>query len=94
VGASRVLDKEFVAVIKNNELAPTLEKESMKWHFIPPRSPHIGGLWEAGVKSVKHHLKRVIGENSFTYEEFASLLSNRSSAKLAAISHCKERKRW
>lgn len=34
----------------------------------------MGGLWEAGVKSVKHHLKRVIGENSFTHEDFASLL--------------------
>ncbi|XP_043660057.1 uncharacterized protein LOC122624512 [Drosophila teissieri] len=75
VGASRVLDKEFVAAIENNnELAPTLEKEGIKWHFIPPGSPHMGGLWEAGVISVKYHLKRVIGENSFTYEEFASLL--------------------
>jgi len=57
VGASRVLDKECVAAIKNNnELAPTLEKEGIKWHFIPPGSPHMGGLLEAGVKSVKHHL--------------------------------------
>jgi len=29
-------------------------------HFIPAYSPHFGGLWEAGVKSVKHHLKRVV----------------------------------
>ena len=27
------------------------------WSFIPPHTPHFGGLWEAGVKSVKFHLR-------------------------------------
>ncbi|CAG7823797.1 unnamed protein product, partial [Allacma fusca] len=36
--------------------------------------PHFGGLWEAGVKSTKHHLKRVVGNTVLTYEEFSTLL--------------------
>ncbi|XP_074111408.1 uncharacterized protein LOC141535395 [Cotesia typhae] len=35
---------------------------------------HMGGKWEAAVKSMKHHLTRTIGESSFTFEEFTTLL--------------------
>jgi len=41
---------------------------------LPPASPHFGGLWEAGVKSVKHHLKRCIGYHTLTFEEMSMLL--------------------
>lgn len=45
------------------------ESESLKWHFNPPSAPHFGGLFEAGVKSMKTHLYRVIGDQILTYEE-------------------------
>ncbi|XP_065356198.1 uncharacterized protein LOC135950592 [Calliphora vicina] len=34
-----------------------------------------GGLWEAEVKSFKMHLKRISHSQSFTYEEFSTLLA-------------------
>ena len=36
-------------------------------------APHFGGLWEAAVKSMKTHLRHVIG--SVTFEEFTTVLA-------------------
>nr|CAI5828862.1 unnamed protein product [Callosobruchus analis] len=58
----------------SNELVSSVAQEGIDWRFIPPHSPHFGGLWEAGIKSMKHHLKRVIGGVSLTFENFYTLL--------------------
>ncbi|GFY13856.1 integrase catalytic domain-containing protein [Trichonephila clavipes] len=55
-------------------LAKYFVSENIDWKFIPLKSPHFGGLWEAGVKSVKHHLKRAIGNLHFTFEEFETIM--------------------
>nr|XP_022906719.1 uncharacterized protein LOC111418409 [Onthophagus taurus] len=46
----------------------------IQWLFNPPASPHFNGLTEAGVKSVKTHLHRVVGKQVMTYEELYTLL--------------------
>ena len=50
-----------------------LASEGIEWRFIPPRAPHFGGIWEAGVKAFKYHLRRVLGDNKLTFEEFCTL---------------------
>jgi hypothetical protein len=76
VGARRViseLHKQFSSEAERKKLESEISQEGIQWHFNPPGSPHFGGLWEAGVKSVKHHLYRVMGKAALTYEEFTTL---------------------
>lgn len=57
------------------EANATLIQERVTWKFIPPGTPHYGGLWEAGVKSVKFHLRRTTGEHQLTFEEWSTVLA-------------------
>lgn len=78
VGAkSELLElKRFLLNDENQtSISQSLAHDNISWHFIPPHSPHMGGIWEAGVKSVKFHLKRVVGNNHLTYEQFYTLLT-------------------
>ncbi|GFX53393.1 integrase catalytic domain-containing protein [Trichonephila clavipes] len=56
------------------EIMIFLSKEQIKRNFNPPSAPHFGGLWEAGIKSLKYHLKRVICNSILSHEEFLTLV--------------------
>lgn len=51
-----------------------VNKARTKWVFMKPSAPHQGGIYEAAVKSCKHHLKRVIGAKTYTYEHLITFL--------------------
>ncbi|XP_046964187.1 uncharacterized protein LOC124533066 [Vanessa cardui] len=77
VGAARELKQLFSSERSPfvNEVAAALANNSTEWHFIPPQAPNFGGLWEAGIKSTKYHLRRVIGDSTLTYQELSTVRS-------------------
>ncbi|XP_074026866.1 uncharacterized protein [Leptinotarsa decemlineata] len=75
VGANNELKSIAITLNESEETKTYLCKNNITWHHIPARSPHHGGIWEASVKSVKHHLKRVMGDSALTYEEFYTLIT-------------------
>ncbi|XP_066137644.1 uncharacterized protein [Euwallacea fornicatus] len=76
VGANRELAELSNFLIKEScKLSDSYAWEGVQWHFIPTQSPHFGGLWEAGVKAVKHHLKRVARKANLTFEQCITLLA-------------------
>lgn len=72
VGASNEIENDMH--LNTQEAAQQVANKSIQWHFIPPAAPHFGGLWEAGVKSTKYHLKRILGNGICTYEEMSTIL--------------------
>ncbi|XP_028046904.1 uncharacterized protein LOC105828223 [Monomorium pharaonis] len=75
VGARNQL-REWYALYESDEFKSKVNdfvtSNKISWHFNPPLSPHFGGIWEAAVKSFKHHFRRVAGD-LFTYEELNTL---------------------
>ncbi|XP_044764422.1 uncharacterized protein LOC123320987 [Coccinella septempunctata] len=67
---------ELGKFISNNkdELEEFFNRNEFNWKFIPPYSPHFGGLWEAGVKRMKYHLRSVTRNLILTFEQLDTLL--------------------
>ncbi|XP_070068052.1 uncharacterized protein [Drosophila takahashii] len=63
-----------IAQAHSEEISTFLSSHEIYWHFISPSAPHFGGIRETGVRSIKLHLKRVIGSSALTFEEYSTLL--------------------
>ncbi|XP_075163077.1 uncharacterized protein LOC142235702 [Haematobia irritans] len=77
VGADKRLQYEFQQFLRevSGDISSKHVFQNFRWEFIPPNAPHIGGLWEAGVKSFKTHFKKVAQNYRYTFEEFGTLLA-------------------
>lgn len=79
VGASkelRQLREMFNDQYERGKINDFLINREVGWEFIPPRSPNFGGLWEAGVKIVKSHLTRTLGNTTLTFEQLSTVLTH------------------
>ncbi|XP_076660048.1 uncharacterized protein LOC143363335 [Halictus rubicundus] len=65
---------DFVTACQSPELRDRCADLKINWSFYPPGAPHLGGMQEAAVRSVKHHLRRIIGTFTPTAEEMETLL--------------------
>lgn len=68
MGAYNELKHLFSSKSDQESVHNELAEQKIICQFIPPRSPQFGGMWEAGVKSVKHHLYIIIGKSYLTYK--------------------------
>lgn len=74
VGTNKELQRVFAEwghKLPHEELANL----GTSWKFITPASPHQGGMWEAGVKAFKHHLRRTIGDQKLTPNHLYTVLT-------------------
>lgn len=75
VGAKRELHSLFGFLKQSqSDIMKGCADEGIIWKFIPPNSPHFGGIWESNIKQVKSHLVRVMGETKLVYEEFITVV--------------------
>ena len=78
MGAAREL-KDLYAYLGNAQTEHAIDKfradQGIQRSFAPEHAPHFGGLWEAAVKSLKRHFRRIVGNVRLTFEELATILA-------------------
>lgn len=76
VGANKELQAIYEFLRSNNAtITEDLAAQKISWKFIPPRTAHFGGLWEAAVKIAKRHLYTVTQGLVLNFEEVYTLLT-------------------
>ncbi|XP_031633589.1 uncharacterized protein LOC116347212, partial [Contarinia nasturtii] len=75
IGANREIQKAY-EIWKTEQIQHYVHAKGTEWNFITPSAPNEGGIWEAAVKSMKHHLKRVMGTQSYSFQGMSTLTSS------------------
>lgn len=73
VGAEKEIARAYAEWQKDGTV-DSIASHGTAWTFMTPAAPHQGGIYEAGVKSMKFHLKRVVGARTLEQHQFKTLL--------------------
>lgn len=73
VGAERPIANAYKEWQRDGTV-DAIANKGTQWNFMAPAAPHQGGIYEAAVKSMKFHLKRVVRDKIMDYEQFITLL--------------------
>ncbi|XP_037940331.1 uncharacterized protein LOC119673165 [Teleopsis dalmanni] len=88
------LRRLFFSQKHREQLQQQCLSDSIEWKFIPPGSPHFGGLWEAAIKTAKWHFCRAIGLTILDFDELRTLVCQIAaiinSRPLFPLSECPE----
>ncbi|XP_004525158.1 uncharacterized protein LOC101453508 [Ceratitis capitata] len=66
IGVKISLNKDLIAFLVEIS-AGNIPSMASPGKFIPPYAPHMGGLWEATVKSFKIHFTKIANNHKFTF---------------------------
>ncbi|XP_054708425.1 uncharacterized protein LOC129218227 [Uloborus diversus] len=72
-GARNYLNAQAI-ICSSEDVQNYATEENINWHFIPPITPHFGGLWESNIKTVKKHLIKASNSAILNFEELSTLL--------------------
>ena len=73
VAANKELADE-IKKVNSKKVQDELLLEAIKWHFNLPNAPHMGGVWERLIRSVKDLLRQLVQDRLLTDEELLSFL--------------------
>lgn len=76
VGANKVMQVNAGTWnVQNSDTHKTIEAMGIHWHFNVPTASSHGGLWESAIKSVRFHLRRVMGRQVYTFAGLATIFA-------------------
>ena len=86
VGASTELQMVLEA-LDHEAISDFASRFNFRWQFNPPASPHMGGVWERLVRSVKQVMSGLMGEKDLGHPAYRELLVQHVFAEFFSHAH-------